>query len=393
MNDTVSEVKKRIDIVDFIGSFISLKRSGRNFKAICPFHQEKTPSFVVSPERQIWHCFGSCSEGGDIIKFLMKWENLTFYEALKELADKAGIKIKSTPFEDRVWKKKERIIKLNTLTADYFSYVLQDSKYGNKAVDYLKSRNINLKIAKKFNLGYAPNSWDSLYNFLSKKKFEKEELFEAGLIVSGKSQSYYDRFRGRIIFPISDARGNIIAFSGRLLDDEAKEAKYINSPETPVYHKRESLYGINLAKDKIRKENNVYIVEGEFDVISMYQKGFENSVAIKGSAFTRDQLMYLKRYTNTLTLALDADASGEEAMKRALEDAENLEFEVKIAIIDFAKDPDEAIKKDFEAFKKALKNSISIYDFIISYAQKRHPDTDAFSKKKIADIVIPFIEK
>lgn len=393
MNDTISEVKKRIEIVDFIGSFINLKRSGRNYKAVCPFHQEKTPSFVVSPDRQIWHCFGACSEGGDVIKFLMKWENLTFYEALKELAEKAGVKIKSVPFEDRVWEKKERLIKLNSLTADYFNYILHDTKYGKKALDYLKSRGINPKVIEKFNLGYAPNSWDSLYNFLTKKKFNQDELFEAGLVVKGQNRGYYDRFRGRIIFPITDPRGNIIAFSGRLLDEDAKEAKYINSPETPLYHKRENLYGINLAKDKIRKDNNVYIVEGEFDVISMFQKGFENTVAIKGSALTRDHLMYLKRYTNTVTLALDADASGEEAMKRALDDAESLEFEVKIAIIDFAKDPDEAVRKNFEDFKKALKNSVSIYDFVITYAQKKYPDTDAFSKKKIADIVIPFIEK
>jgi DNA primase len=393
MNDTIAEVKKRIDIVDFIGSFITLKRAGRNYKANCPFHQEKTASFVVSPDRQIWHCFGACSEGGDIIKFLMKWENLSFYEALKELAEKAGVKIKNAPFEDKVWEKKERLIKLNTLTADYFNYILNDTKYGEKAKEYLKSREINPKISEKFNLGYAPNSWDSLYKFLMKKKFNEGELFEAGLVVKGQSRGFYDRFRGRIIFPISDARGNIIAFSGRLLDKEAKEAKYINSPETVLYHKRENLYGLNIAKDKIRKDNNVYIVEGEFDVISMYQKGFENTVAIKGSSLTKDHLMYLKRYTSTVTLALDADASGEEAMKRALEDAENLEFEVKIAVIDFAKDPDEAVRNNFDEFKKALKNSVSVYDFIISYAQKQNPDSDAFSKKKIADIVIPYIEK
>src|SRR3989344_5467871 len=160
MNDTISEVKKRIEIVDFIGSFINLKRSGRNYKAVCPFHQEKTPSFVVSPDRQIWHCFGACSEGGDVIKFLMKWENLTFYEALKELAEKAGVKIKSVSFEDKVWKKKERLLKLNSLTADYFNYILHDTKYGKKALDYLKSRGINPKVIEKFNLGYAPNSWD-----------------------------------------------------------------------------------------------------------------------------------------------------------------------------------------------------------------------------------------
>ena len=393
MNDTVSEVKKRIEIVDFIGSFINVKKTGRNFKAVCPFHQEKTPSFVISPERQIWHCFGACSEGGDVIKFLMKWENLTFYEALKELAEKVGVKLQYSGLEDSNWKKKERLIKLNTLTAEYFSYILNDTKYGKKAQDYIKERKINLNIAKKFKLGYAPQSWDSLYNFLTKKKFDNFELFEAGLVVKGKNGRFYDRFRGRLVFPINDARGNIIAFSGRLLDRGANEAKYINSPETPLYHKRESLYGIDLAKDKIRKSNNVFIVEGEFDVISMYQNGIENVVAIKGSAFTREQLLYLKRYTNMLVLALDADASGEEAMKRALDDAESLDFEIKIATIDFAKDPDEAVNTDLNRFKKVLDESVAIYDFVINYAQKKYPDTDAFSKKKIADILVPFIEK
>ncbi|MFH1827239.1 MAG: DNA primase [bacterium] len=393
MNDAISEVKKRIDIVDFIGSFVNLKKAGRNFKAVCPFHQEKTASFVISPERQIWHCFGACGEGGDVIKFLMKWENLTFYEALKELAEKAGVKIQNVSFEDEIWKKKERLLKLNSLTSEYFNYILYDTKYGKKALEYLKSRDINLNLSKKFGIGYAPQSWDSLLKFLTKKKFNENELFEAGLVVKGKNKGFYDRFRGRIVFPITDSRGNIIAFSGRLLDSEAKEAKYINSPETPLYHKRESLYGINLAKDKIRKENNVYIVEGEFDAISMFQNDLENVVAIKGSAFTREQLIYLKRFTNTVTLALDSDVSGEEAIKRALDDAESLEFDVKIATIDFAKDPDEAVRKDLSKFKSILKESVSIYDFIINYAQKKHPDSDAFSKKNIANIVVPFLEK
>ena len=393
MNDTLTEIKNKIDIVDFIGSFIELKKSGRNFKAVCPFHQEKTPSFVVSPERQIWHWFGAFSEGGDVIKFLMKLENLTFYEALKELADKAGVKLKEITFEDRLWKKKNTLISLNSITSDYFDYILNETKYGKKAREYLKNRSINKQVSKKFNLGYAPKSWDSLYKFLTKKKFTPEDIFEAGLIVKGRNGGYYDRFRGRIIFPIKDSRQNIIGFSGRFIDDYEKEAKYINTPETAIYHKRESLYGIDLAKDSIRKNNNVYLVEGEFDVISMYQNGFENVVAIKGSALTREQLMFLKRFTNRITLSLDTDSSGEEAIKRALDDAENLDFEVKIITFDYAKDPDEAIKTSIEKFKQALKKSVSIYDFIINYAQKKYPENDAFSKKKVGDIVIPFIEK
>jgi DNA primase len=393
MNDAVSEVKKRIDIVDFIGSFIELHKSGRNYKALCPFHQEKTPSFIVSPERQIWHCFGGCSEGGDVIRFLMKWENITFYEALKDLADKVNVKLTSISFEDKLWKKKNRLLSLNVLASEYFNYILFKSKFAKKARLYLNSRSVNQKIANKFNLGYAPKSWDSLYKFLIKKNYTYEEIFDAGLIIKGKEKSYYDRFRGRIIFPIKDSRENIIGFSGRSIDENQKEAKYINTPETIIYHKRESLYGINLSKDTIRKENNVYIVEGEFDVISMYKCDFKNVVAIKGSAFTREQLMFLKRFTNKITLALDADSSGEEAIKRTLDDAESLDFEVRIIFFDYAKDPDEAIKIDLNKFKQVLKKSVSIYDFVINYAQKKYPESDAFSKKRIGDIIIPFIEK
>ncbi len=393
MNGPVEDIKKRIDIVDFIGSFISLKKAGRNFKALCPFHQERSASFVVSPERQIWHCFGACAEGGDIFKFLMKWENITFSEALKELAEKAGVKLQRLAFEDKVWKKKERLIQLNTLAAEYFHFVLFQTNFGKKALNYLNSRNINPKIAKKFQLGYSPSSWDSLLSFLKKKNYEMNEISESGLVVRGERGSYYDRFRGRLIFPIKDVRGNVIGFSGRSLDKEEKSAKYINTPETPIYHKRESLYGVDLTKEAIKKEKNVYLVEGEFDVITPYQHRIENIVAIKGSAVTREQLMFIKRYTNRITLALDADNTGEDAIRRGIEDAESLDFEIEVVYFDFAKDPDEAVRKDISKFKKALRERVSVYDFIIQTAQKKYPGDDPFNKKKIGDMVIPFIER
>jgi DNA primase len=393
MDNPVEEIKRRIDIVDFIGSFISLKKTGRNFKALCPFHQEKTPSFIVSPERQIWHCFGACNEGGDVIKFLMKWENITFFEALRELARKTGVQLKKITFEDNVWKKKERYIAMNQLAADFFDYLLHKANYGKKALDYLLSRHIKLPIIKKFQLGYAPSSWDSLYKFLKRKKFEEEEMFENGLLVKGEKGNFYDRFRGRIIFPIRDHRGNIIAFSGRLIDDKQKEAKYINTPETPIYHKRETLFGIDLAKEEIKTNNNVFIVEGEFDVISPHQHGFKNFVAIKGSALTKEQLMLLKRYTNHLTLALDTDLAGQEALIHGLEEAEQLDFEIEVINFDYAKDPDEAIIKDPIKFKKIISQPIPIYDFLIDFFKKRYPDDDPFSKKKLGEAMTPIIAK
>lgn len=393
MNDSVEEIKKRIDIVDFIGSFIGLKKAGRNFKALCPFHQERTPSFVVSPERQIWHCFGACGEGGDIFRFLMKWENITFPEALKELAEKSGVKLQRIAFEDKIWKKKERLIELNSLALEYFHYILFKTDFGKKALSYLNSRDINPKIAKKFQLGYSPSSWDSLLMFLKKKKYELDEISEAGLVVRGEKGSFYDRFRGRLIFPIKDVRNNVIGFSGRSLTEEEKQAKYINTPETPIYHKRESLYGIDLAKEAIKKQKNVYLVEGEFDVISPYQQGIENIVAIKGSAVTREQLIFLKRYTSRVTLTLDADNTGEDAIRRGIEDAESLDFEIEVVYFNFAKDPDEAIRKDLSKFRKALKDRVSVYDFIIQTTQKQYPGDDPFNKKKVGDMVIPFIER
>lgn len=392
MDNVVEEIKNKIDVVDFIGNFITLKKTGRNFKAVCPFHQEKTPSFIISPERQIWHCFGACQEGGDVVKFLMKWENITFFEALRELAAKTGVKLKRLSFEDKIWRKKERLIGMNILVADFFQFILNKTRYGRRALDYLNYRKIKPQIINKFQLGYAPQSWDSLLQFLKKKKYSCEEMLEAGLLVRSDRGKFYDRFRGRLIFPIKDARGNTLAFSGRIIESKVEEAKYINTPETPIYHKRETLFGINLAKETIKKNNGAIIVEGELDVISPYQFGIENIVAIKGSAITREQLMLIKRYTNSITLALDSDAAGVEAMKRGIKEAEDLDFEINAISFDFAKDPDEAVHKDFETFKKIISKPAPIYDYLIDITKKKYPDDDPFSKKKFGEQIISFVE-
>lgn len=394
MESNVEEIKKRIDIVEFIGSYISLKKAGRNFKGNCPFHKEKTPSFVVSPDRQIWHCFGACHEGGDVIKFYMKIENISFQEALKELAEKAGIQLKAAVFQNSGIEKKEKLIRLNVLAADYFSYILEKSPYGEKARNYLKARAIDEKLMKTFQLGYAPNSWDSLRNFLKKKKFSDSEMLEAGLLVRSEKGGIYDRFRGRLMFPLFDVRNTLVGFSGRVIEKEDnQEAKYVNTPETSLYHKRETLFGIQLAKEEIKKTNNVYIVEGEFDMISPYRVGIGNVVAIKGSALTEEQLMFLKRYTSRITLMLDADIAGEDAAKRGIEEAEIQEFEIEVVVIDFAKDPDEAVQADEVRFKASLKKAMPFYDFLIMAAQKKYPGDDAFSKKKIGEELAGFLSR
>lgn len=387
----IDEIKKKIDIVDFIGSYVSVKKAGRNYKACCPFHSEKTPSFVISPDRQIWHCFGACNDGGDIVKFLMKLDGLTFYEALKILAEKAGVKLDNNEFKDKQWTEKEKLYKINNLANDYYHYILTKHEIGKTSKKYLDERKINNKIIDTFSLGYSPSSWDSLLNFLKKKGFNEQDILKTGLIVKSEKGKYFDRFRKRLMFPLKDINNNILGFSGRIIENDPKEAKYINTPETEIYHKRETLFGINLTKDNIRKSNSVIITEGEFDMISCFMHGIDNVVAVKGAAVTKEQLRLIKRYTNRLILCLDADVSGNETTKRAIIDAEELEFEITVLRIDFAKDPDEALKKDPIKFKQQIKKAIPIYDFIINSAIEKNQDNNAFAKKKIADEVVPFL--
>ncbi|MCL4374684.1 DNA primase [Patescibacteria group bacterium] len=391
MDNQIEEVKKKADIVELIGSYITLKKVGRNYKANCPFHQEKTASFIVSPERQIWHCFGSCGEGGDAIKFMMKWENIPFGEALRELADRVGVKLKRVVYQEDRERIRERLFTLNGWAAHYFQYILWETRFGKHCHNYLvNERQLTPGIIKKFGLGYAPQSWESLTRFLTKKGFSREEAYAAGLVAKNDRQRYYDRFRGRLVFPLKDSRGQIVGFSGRWLGT-GTGPKYINTPETPIYHKRETLFGIDLAKEAIKKNNAVLIVEGEFDMIVPYQYGFENVVAIKGAAVTQEQLLFLKRYAEKINLALDTDQAGIEAMKRAIQIAEPTGMEIGVVQLDFAKDPDEAVRKDKDKFRRAFNHPVSFYDFLIDTARKQYPENTAYHKKKISDAIVPYL--
>lgn len=392
MDSPVEEIRKRIDIVEFIGQFLDLKKSGRNYKANCPFHQEKTPSFVISPDRQIWHCFGSCADGGDVIKFVMKWENITFFEAIRELAEKTGVKLATVDFDDPSWKGREKIFSINSIASDFYHYILTTHPIGEKCLDYVKSRGLGDKLIKTFQLGYSPSSWDSLLKYLKKKGFSYEDAHESGLAIKSERGSFYDRFRSRLMFPLKDHRGNILGFSGRSLTGEG-DAKYVNTPETSVYHKRETLFGIDAAIESIKKADRAILVEGEFDAISSFKEGLTNTVAIKGSAVTRDQLMLIKRFTKKLTLALDMDSSGNETTKKAIWECEYLDMEVSIAQFKYGKDPDEAIQKDVSAFKESVRNPLPIYDFIISSACEKYPTNDAMAKKNIGAEVIPYLAR
>jgi len=391
MDNAVDEIKKKLDVVEYIGRFVELKRSGRNFRGLCPFHQEKSPSFFVNPDRQLWRCFGACQVGGDVIAFLMKFENITFYEALKEMAQETGVKLDNTGFEDRAWQQKEKLVTIHTHAMKYYHYLLTEHASGQTAREYLKDRGISEKIQKTFQLGYAPSSWDSLGAYLRKKGYSNEDLLTAGLVIKSTKGSYYDRFRNRIMFPIIDSRDYVIAFSGRTLMKDTKEAKYINSPETPLYHKRETLYGIHVAKESIRSEKKAMIVEGEFDMISSFMHGITNVVAVKGSIVTKEQIKLLKKYCDHLILALDADFSGTETTLRAIKDAEELDMRIDIITFDMGKDPDEALSKDPIAFKKLLDHPKSLYDFVIDTAVKRHNVDDPFEKKLLAQETMPFL--
>lgn len=390
--NNLEEIKKHFDIVDFIGKYIPLKKSGQNYTANCPFHSEKTPSFVISPERQIWHCFGACGEGGDIFKFLMKWENLTFPESVKELAKTAGIKLDQYDFQDKTFEQKQLIHTINEVASDFYHYLLQKHKFGKEGKEYLKLRKINEKIQEHFYLGYAPNSWNSLLKFLNKKGYQNSQIIQTGLIIQGKNNTYYDRFRGRLIFPLFDTQNNIVGFSGRTLVINPKEAKYINTPETVTYHKREHLFGINLAKENIKQKKEVILVEGEFDAIMCHSEGFSQAVAIKGSALTEDHLKMIKRLTDHLIFALDMDLAGNEAAKKGIQLAEKYEFKMEVIEFTGGKDPADILKDNPEEFKQFYKQKVTVYDFLINNAIRKHNKNDVYEQKKIIEEVLVFIK-
>ncbi|MFZ5844957.1 MAG: DNA primase [Patescibacteria group bacterium] len=393
----IEEIKSRLNIADIIGRRIPLKKAGRNFKALCPFHSEKTPSFIVSPERQIFHCFG-CGAGGSIFDFVMAYDRVDFAEALQDLADLAGVKLTPRTFAAPQDKLKQRLLEVNHLASEFYHYLLTQHQLGHACRAYLKGRGISDKSVKTFALGYSPNSWDGLLKFLRKKGYEEELMEKAGLVVRGPGGSFYDLFRGRVMFTLKNHRGDIVGFSGRILDEEvhpeqSRGAKYINSPETPVYVKSNILYGLDVTRSNIQKENEAVVVEGEFDVISSFQAGIGNVVAIKGSALTEGHVRLLRRYTEKLTLALDSDVAGDAAARRGIEIADSVGLDIKVAVLSQGKDPDEAARENPGLLKKTLKEAVPVYDYFIASAVARYGTTTAFGKKKIGEELLPVLTK
>lgn len=397
MENQVEEIKKKLDIVEVINKFVPLKKRGRHFVACCPFHQEKTPSFIVSQELQIYKCFG-CGKAGDVFNFVEEYNRIDFKDALEDLAKMAGIKLVYSGKLTQEEGKKRRLYELNKEAAKFYHYILIKHPLGEKAREYVTNRQLSEETIKSFQIGFAPRDGTLIVNYLLKKGFSKEELIGSGSFGISQYQrgQMYDRFGDRLIFPQIDFRDRIVGFSGRILPGNSNPnlAKYINSPETDVYHKSQMFYGLNLAKESIKNKNWVLIVEGELDMISPYQAGIENVVAIKGTALTEEQLQLIRRYTETLILGLDTDFAGNKASLRSIELAEKMDFEIKVLDLeDKYKDPDEAIKNDLDFFKKKLEESELIWDFILKSAIKKYGIESPKGKKSVMETIFPFLAK
>lgn len=397
MENQVEEIKKKLDIVEVINKFVPLKKRGRHYVACCPFHQEKSPSFIVSTDLQIYKCFG-CGKAGDVFNFMEEYNRIDFKDALEDLAKMAGIKLIHSVKLTGEETKKKTLYQINIEAAKFYHYILTSHEVGKEALQYVENRGINHETIKEFLIGFAPRDSRLIVNYLIKKGFKLEELIETGSF--GKSQynrgQTYDRFQDRLIFPQIDFRDRVVGFSGRILPSSKNPelAKYINSPETEIYHKSQMFFGLNLAKESIKKENLAIIVEGELDVISPYQVGVKNVVAIKGTALTEEQLILIRRYADTLILGLDSDFAGNKAAIRSIELADKMDFEIKVLDLEGKyKDPDEAIKGDLEFFKKKLKEADSIWDFVLDSSIKNYGVETSKGKKMILMTILPFLAK
>lgn len=386
----LQEIKDRLNIADVIGGYITLKKAGVNFKAPCPFHHEKTPSLIVSPQKQIWHCFG-CGEGGDVFGFVIKYENLEFRDALKLLADKAGVKLPSyRPENKHEQDEKDLLLRINSFAAAFYHKVL-NSQQGERAYVYLINRGLTKGTIERWQIGFAPDDFHSLERALLVKKVNQADMIKAGVSAKNERGQVYDRFRGRITFPIFNYFGEVVGFSARILTDDGKSAKYVNSPETPIYNKSRTLFGLNFAKDSIRKKDEAVLVEGQMDCIAAHQAGFENTVAVSGTALTEVGLAQLGRLTKNLKFCFDADQAGKTASRRAGEMALPQGFKLKVIKLQAAKDPDELIKKSPGLWERAVKEAVWFLDYYIDLAQTSFAPDSVEQKHFLSAQVLPFL--
>ncbi len=391
MSEITQTIKDKIDIVDYIGRYVKLKKTGQNFGGLCPFHREKSPSFFVSPQRQTWHCFG-CGRGGDIFTFVMEREALDFSGALTLLAKETN-----TPLpKSRDYKKEGPRQRLYEALDEAYKFFSQNLAKNEAALNYLTNkRHVTKESIEKFKIGFAPDSWDMLGKHLLDKGFTIKELERAGLIIpktkSSGDRGWYDRFRNRIMFSITDRIGRVVGFSGRILSGDEQTAKYVNSPETEVFKKSSLLYGFDIAKQSIAKQDYVIIVEGQLDVIALHQIGIKNVVAPQGSAFTPAQVKLINRLTKRAILMFDNDSAGLKATLRSLKILLEDNFEVKIAQLSSGKDPDESAQQSPEQTQKDIAQAKHYFNYLLDYATSSSKEDDPNRNSKISAFILPFI--
>jgi len=371
--DKVSDIINAADIVDIISEAVLLKKAGKNHLGLCPFHSEKTPSFTVSPDKQMYYCFG-CGKGGNVFSFLMQHDGMTFPEAARMLARRYGIEIPTksmSPAQKKKITERERVLSVNKLAAGYYQDMLFKAPSGQKGLAYLEKRGIPNEILKSFKLGFAPDGWDNLLNHLSKKGVPHHLAEKSGLIVPNRRGGFYDRFRDRVIFPIFDIGSQVIGFGVRVLDEAVP--KYLNSPETPVYSKSRSLYGLNLAKQKCREVGSAFIVEGYMDLLSLWQHGIKNVVATLGTALTLEHVRILKGYASKVTLVYDSDEAGLRAARRSIQVFDEGFVDARILVLPSGHDPDSYLfESGPEAFLRLADEALGAIDFLIESSLKQH---------------------
>ncbi len=380
-------VRQKTDMVTLVGSVVSLKQAGANFKGLCPFHHEKSPSFMVNPELGIFKCFG-CGEGGDCFAWMMKTEGMSFGEALRYLAKEAGVKL-SGRIDDKADSLRQEVLECLAMAGKFYHYLLTKHKVGAKAKEYLQNRGVSYESMVAFGLGWAPDDWDGLQRALGAKGVKVETMEMAGLVMRRESGGYYDRFRGRVVFELRNGRGQVVGVAGRILEAKTDAPKYINSPETAVYHKGELLYGLDLTKNQVRNSKMMIIVEGELDMISSYQAGVQNVVALKGTALTDAQVSLVKRYAEEVILALDMDFAGDKAARRGMGMAEKAGLSVKMVRLPEGKDPDDIAREDSALWKRLVEEAVDVYEFWLDSSLERYDVNSGYGKKKIFEELVP----
>lgn len=410
----IDDIKDRLDVVEIIGESVKMRKSGKSYSGFCPFHPNtRTPAFAVFPESGTWRCFGACNEGGDIFSFVMKKEGWDFAEALTNLAERAGVELEAqTPEQEAADETQERLRELLESAVTFFRHHLIQTEPGKAVREYLYKRGITDATIEMFELGYAPDSWDSNMNHLVERGYQMGDIQEAGMVSERESGGFYDRFRHRLMFPIRDVRGRMAGFGARVLDPDGVP-KYLNSPQTPTFDKGRLLYGLDKARQAIRREDQAVIVEGYMDVIGLHQAGFSNAISSMGTALTETQLRQLKRYSRRIVLALDADAAGVQATMRGLNVAREaldreadpvfnarglvrhegrLDADLRIVTLPGDKDPDEVVAEDPDAWTEILSGAQTIVEYVLDVLAAEHDLDDPKAKAEVARQVIPLID-